>query len=493
VLGPLIAAGAVFFLPSFLMGTVSPYAVKLQASSLASLGGVAGRLYALSTCGSIIGTLLTTFVLIPKVFLSGVMQGLGVFLVIVAIVSLFLFLTAAGKLKRQDRTGLGVMALIALICAEIWVIFPVQPHVTSTARLLHYVDSPYHEVLVIEDVVAKRETEKDFVLLPVRVWSAGENQPRHMSEVKRWLKFNENTESGIYPYHPEYKNAVEYTDLLHLPLIWLSNPPPRKVLVVGGGGGIVPSQYFSMYGSQVDVAEIDGVVADTAKEFFQVPKTDQIRFIIGDGRQIVKQLKDHDYDLIVLDAYSSGGQIPFHLLTWEFLSLVKSKLTERGVLATNIISGLRNTDPSVSIKPADLFLAEFKTLQASRAEVACVTSDDPADNAPLFKPEQIYVFPKVWESGRGPGFFETYRNVIVIATQEEKRLTDEQLKDAITALTTGQKPLVKIPNLPFHVQQIYQPSAADLASIPVLRDDYAPVDLMYRPVRREETSYKLIW
>src|ERR1043165_2022896 len=84
-IGPLVASMVLFFIPSFLMGMRSPYSVKLNASSLAGVGGVAGRLYALSTFGSIAGTLLTTFFLIPTWALSTVLQCLGAVELAVAI------------------------------------------------------------------------------------------------------------------------------------------------------------------------------------------------------------------------------------------------------------------------------------------------------------------------------------------------------------------------------------------------------------------------
>ena len=481
--GPLMAATAIFFVPSFLMGIVSPYAVKLSAGSLSELGGVAGRLYALSTFGSIVGTLLTTFVLISYFSLSLVMQGLGFVLILVAIGSLFMFHVAAGKLNRENRTGLGVMALIALVCAEAWLVFPVEPCVADGYRLLYYEDSPYHEVSVAEDVIQSRDV--DHILTPV-------------NDVGRWLKFNENTESGIHPYRAEYSNAVGYTDMLHLPLLWVHDPPPKKILVVGGGGSIIPTQYFEMYGTQVDVAELDPVVERVAKTYFQVPetglKTGKIRYIIGDGRQTVRNntdVPDGAYDVIVLDAYSSGGQIPFHLLTWEFLNEVKSKLTPRGVLATNIISGIKNVKPA-SVRPADLFLAEYKTLTASRVKATGKASGKPEDNLPLFS--QLYVFPKVYKQApMVPNGYEDYRNVIVVATREEKRMSREAMEHEVEVLEGGEHPVLKVPNLSWHVSQLYEPPTKDLDTVPALCDDFAPVDLMYRPVRADETFRRLGW
>jgi predicted membrane-bound spermidine synthase len=486
VAGPLLAATAIFFFPSFLMGMVSPFAVKLRARSLSALGSVAGNLYALSTFGSIVGTLLTTFVLIPIKPLSWVMMFLGLMLIVVAIVSLTLFRFALGGLQRDDRRSLSVMVLMALAFGEAWIVFPVQPHIPDGERLLKYEDSAYHEILVTESVM-ERDGEGG-VIFPVKVWKPEEEiMWLGYQGIARWLKFNENTESGIFPYRPTYTNAVGYTDLLHIPLLFVNDPPPKRMLVVGGGGGIVPTQYRNAYHTEVDIAEIDDKVREISQEFFSVAtspnsvnETPAPHFYIGDGRQSLKKLPDNAYDVIVLDAYSSGGQVPFHLMTWEFMSEIKKKLTKRGVLATNIISALKNGSDTNGIKPAALFLAEYKTLTASEAEA----KPGATDTTPLFKKDQVYVFQKF-----RPGF-EDYRNVIIVCTQEDSPRELEKLMSDVKRLTTGSDPLVKVPHLDTLVfQGLYDKvEPAELEQTPILSDDYAPVDTMYRPVRIDETQ-----
>jgi len=509
VIGPLMASFAIFFLPSVLLGMVSPFAVKLNASSLSGLGGVAGKLYALSTFGSIVGTLITTFVLVPTFALSTVMQGLGIALLLVALIGFVLFKSSQGAMDGASRGNASVLAFFTLFFTMFWAVVPVEPFIYPGQRLLRYSDSPYHEILITEDVI---ETDRRpdgsplgseaGYMLPTRVWS----QENRYYEVRRWMKFNENIESGIYPFRDEHKNAVNYTDLLHLPVMWVKDPTPKKILIVGGGGGVLPTQYKNWYpGCQCDVAEIDEKVARLAIEYFRVPADqkknvildirdsvrkpedgDDIRFIIGDGRQIVRRMPDNHYDIIFLDAYSSGGQIPFHLMTWQFLNECKAKLNERGVLVTNIISGVKNLNKH-KVPPAALFLAEYKTLTSSQMQVTGA-----GDEAPLYKPEQIYVFPKVYPSRPMTGnALEEYRNVIVIATKDKERKTREELEHLIGKLTAGDKPVVRPPEMLWHVQkQISNPSPDELPATP-LSDNYAPVDTMYRPVKRDESSRSL--
>ena len=513
VAGPLFASFTLFFIPSFLMGMVSPYSVKLNASSLAGVGGVAGRLYALSTFGSIVGTLLTTFVLLSYFNLSTVLMSLGLFLLATAGVCMALFNTSVGKLTRSSATVVGMLMLVTLMGVTSSMAYPVNPGLYPGQRMIRYEDSPYHDILVTEDFIdiddQLQEDHDGGRLLPVCSWEP--------NDTKRWLKFNDNIESGVYPYRSEYKNAVSYTDLLHLPLLWVKEP--KRMLVVGGGGGIVPSQYFLWYGTQVDIAEIDEKVSRTAQTYFEMPRkdgklVDAIRFHIGDGRQTVRQLKD-TYDVIVLDAYSSGGQIPFHLMTWEFMREIKSKLAPGGVLVTNIITALRNKPNTENAHNADLFLAEYNTLTASRAQANNISSINPEDNEPLFK--NIYVFPRLYwfDAGYTDGNLADYRNVIIVATNEDQRKpiagspdSMEELASELSATsllksddkdrrTFPKEAKVKCDLWPIvRHHKIFSsmniPSAAELATVPrVMTDDYAPVDRMYRPVKKDESMRRI--
>src|SRR5208337_3698970 len=81
---PLLATVALLGLPSVLLGMVSPFAIRLAAKSFEQLGKASGNLYALSTLGSIVGTFLTVFVLIPEFGVNKIILSLGVTLLVVA-------------------------------------------------------------------------------------------------------------------------------------------------------------------------------------------------------------------------------------------------------------------------------------------------------------------------------------------------------------------------------------------------------------------------
>jgi SAM-dependent methyltransferase len=394
--------------------------------------------------------------------------------VITAVLSLVVFKSAIGGMHKQDRTGAAVLSLVALALLEAWALFPVSPSAPNGERMMAYHESEYHDIAVSEDVMDHDNGEL-----------------YHPRFVRRLLKFNENWESGTYPYSNAYLNSVGYTDLLHLPLVWVRQP--EKLLVVGGGGAIIPSQYTLHYPSikQVDVLELDSRVREVAEDYFQVPKDPRIHFHIGDARLNLRDIQD-TYDVIVLDAYSSGGQIPFHLLTWEFLKSVRDHLKPGGVLATNIISAVQNP-PVGEERPADLLLAEYVTLKASEADVKRLASPSAEQKQPLFK--QVYIFPRISKREPFKGHENDHRNVIVVATMEDKPMTQSEISSIAKSLTLGKNPAVKIEadSFVWHAEHMYdrEPRPDETERLAPLCDEFAPVDTMYRPIKQEETMHRL--
>lgn len=78
--GPLVAAFVIFGPSLFLLGTVSPFAVRIHAPTLKRLGATAGTLYAISTLGSLVGGLLAGFYLVPNFQVSFIINTLSLIL-----------------------------------------------------------------------------------------------------------------------------------------------------------------------------------------------------------------------------------------------------------------------------------------------------------------------------------------------------------------------------------------------------------------------------
>ena len=115
---------------------------------------------------------------------------------------------------------------------------------------------------------------------------------------------------------------------------------PKRLLMFGLGGGAV-SIYLGRFmpDAAVEVVEIDPQVIEASKTYFGVQETERHRLIAGDARVFLNRSQDH-YDLILVDAYL-GDRVPFHLLTKEFYTLVKQRLTPGGAAAFNVHDGTK--------------------------------------------------------------------------------------------------------------------------------------------------------
>lgn len=420
---PLVACVILFLLPGILLGIVSPFAIKLAAKSLSTVGGVAGALYALSTLGSIIGTMLTSFVLNSYFRQQSIITALGAVLVAVGILALATEGYAGGY-----RLPAWILALVVLTGGALAFV-PKPPALGLTYpteyEVLEEAVSPYHQIMVVRSKV-----------------------PGTASRWRCDLHFDKYIESGIYlnadgtaPAEP-LEPATDYTDLLHLPMIFREPESVKRVLFIGGGGGVGPTTYLRDYRwVNVEVVEINREVVRLAQKYFAfTPEGERIHTHILDGRNFLRDTTNA-YDVIIFDAFSTGGRPPFHLLTAECLKLARERLTEDGVVLTNIIGEV--TGPR-----SRLFRSEFRTYCSVFGSGSC------------------YAFRKSKEGG----------NIILLGTKFARRFDKETLvTQARSALNAGK---IKIRLLPYYAEYYMSPADADLESVPVLTDDFAPVDMM---------------
>ncbi len=168
---------------------------------------------------------------------------------------------------------------------------------------------------------------------------------------------------------------LSYTKLAFCGLLY--KPEPKRILVLGLGGGVIPREMHSYFpATDIDVAEIDPDIQQTAKQFFGFREDDKLRVHISDGRMFIKELlrrkSAEKYDIVVLDAFNSE-YIPFHLMTKEFLEQVKGVLAEDGVVVANVFQNNRLFDAELAT-----FLAVFGRCQ--------VFVDEYSTNAMLVSP-----------------------------------------------------------------------------------------------------------
>jgi spermidine synthase len=330
---PLLATTLLLGPPSVLLGTVSPYAIRLVAESVERLGKVSGNLYALSTLGSIAGVFVTVFFLIPAFGVNKIIFGMGVLLLVIAFLGLSL------KLK-----AVVLMILVVLPFAAPYMVsrqLTVAAYTLALGDTVYETDTPYHHLVV-----------------------ADYYDPASQSMV-RVLIMDDNLHSAMDLQNPN-RTVFPYTDYFNLG--FLLNPQASRVLFIGGGGFTGPKQFLRDYSNvTVDVVEVDPEVIRVAEEYFAVNASNPRLHIYNNDGRIFLQGTTQRYDLIVLDAYSRS-YVPFHLMTLEFFKLVSSHLTSNGIVISNLISGIGTGNDQLLTAEVNTMCAVFPNIYAFPVE-----------------------------------------------------------------------------------------------------------------------------
>ena len=121
-------------------------------------------------------------------------------------------------------------------------------------------------------------------------------------------------------------------DYLHIPMAL--RPQAKRMLMIGLGGGILAKTMLRDYPElHIDVVEVDPVVVSVAQQYFDLPSTERLNIIIGDGREYLEGIES-SYDIIILDALFEA-YTPFCFATREYLQMVRTKVTHGGIYAHN--------------------------------------------------------------------------------------------------------------------------------------------------------------
>ena len=304
--GSLLAAFAIMFFPVMCLGMYSPFAIRLLRPPAQRSGRISGAVYGISTAGSIVGTLATTFLLIPSIgsrAITILLGGLG----------LLTGLTLLG-LGRSRQDGMAAILLAVTL-------------VTPTAAE-SLIDEGIRATMLArpDGRIARIETEFNDIFITKR-----QSQLVMSFQIKGW----DYTESVTNLLDAD-DLPLRYAQVMTIATIYPTSL--RRVLMLGLGGGTI-SSYLGRFMPEVSVTtvEIDPGVITAAKQYFGIRETDRMRYRAGDGRVLLNRSSER-YDLILLDAYR-GGYVPFHLLTREFYTLVKQRLTDSGAAAFNVHDG----------------------------------------------------------------------------------------------------------------------------------------------------------
>jgi predicted membrane-bound spermidine synthase len=346
--GSLASAFAILFFPVAFYGAYSPFAIRLLLRSTSSSGGVSGTVYAVSTAGSIIGTLGTTFLLIPAIGTRSITYTLGAAGVVCG-----LALTAFGRRTAAlaALAGLGAAATLCGAASAGAEVFERAALIQRDDGQLAHLESQYNDIFVFKQ-------GKELLMT---------------ARLKGWNY----TESRISLDDPD---AIPAPYLQRMTSVLAYPPQDDSVLMIGLGGGVLTS-YLGRFmpQAQIDSVEIDPVVIDTAKTYFGLKESERKRVIESDGRVFLNRNRKL-YDVALIDAYI-GGSVPFHLMTREFYSLLKRHLAPGGAAVFNIHEANRLFP--VSVRTLQTVFATVDLYYSGVGEVAVVATDAPRDPAAL--------------------------------------------------------------------------------------------------------------
>jgi spermidine synthase len=319
-LGALLASATLFFVPLTLLAAVGPFLIRVLALSFSSIGSQVGRLSAISTLGSVIGTLLIGYVLIPFFPNSVTMYVTASVLCLPCLLYYFLW--------ARKSPAIAVICALALVVGFIGVRHDLQPRWEKVKEL--YRGNSNFGML---QVVQLKNSPRRFYLNDFLVQNTYDSIA-HKS-------------TSLFTYMLRYL-AQGYTTNLH------------NVLCIGMGVGIVPGQ-LARDGVQVDVIEINPAVIPVARDFFNF-EPEKCRITIADGRYVINSTRS-TYDAVVLDAFL-GDSSPGHLMTREAFANIKRILNPNGVLVINSFGDLASGKDFFAASLAKTLNSVFPSVRA---------------------------------------------------------------------------------------------------------------------------------
>lgn len=284
VIGSFLASVVLFVPAVFMLGMVTPFAIRIGAVGVESVGSTAGRIYGLSTAGSLLGTFIPAIVLIPLI----------------------------GTQRTLLATAALIAAAAALLLGARWLIVAIV--------LGGLIAIPPGAVKASDGLLYEHESRYQFV----QVVQQGDT---------RYLYLNEG-----YAVHSEWRKDTvltggEWDMFLAVPP--LLDRPVKKIAILGNAGGTTARAFGVYYpDATIDGVEIDPEVSTVARRYLGLGDNPRLKVITADARPFL-QNSTEKYDLIFIDAYRQP-YVPFYLATADFFKLVRDHLAPDGIVALNV-------------------------------------------------------------------------------------------------------------------------------------------------------------
>ncbi|NLE77586.1 MAG: fused MFS/spermidine synthase [Chloroflexi bacterium] len=320
---------AIFFIPSVLLGCVSPIVVKLSLTSLAHTGATVGKIYAWSTVGSIVGTFATGFFLI---------SWFGTKTVILLVAALLMVVGLWFITDTRRRTLQTVSLLLAVVFG-------------GAVFLLWQQEALAEECL--------RETNYFCIKVSDQDGSEGKVRRLVLDRLVHSYSNLEDPTDLVYGYEQTYAKVMA-------PM--MEQRPDLSALFIGGGGYTFPRYLEAMLpDSHLEVVEIDPEVTEVAFEMLGLRRDTRMGIHDMDARLfLVQHEPEAKYDVVFGDAFNDYS-VPYHLTTLEFAQMVRGVLWDDGLYLVNIVDG----GPR-----GHFFRAYVRTLQEVFPHVAVIPNND---------------------------------------------------------------------------------------------------------------------
>lgn len=448
---PLLTSVALFGPASILIGMVSPWAVRLRATSVESMGRTAGSLYGLSTAGSIVGTLAASFWLVQEF-------GSDATVAIVAVA-----LAACGALTATaGRSDLRVQGVAALVLVGVVAFAATDrgardgdrfaPAGSGLSPVFHAGGyEPEYEPSA--DGTLRAQTDSSYHRIRVVDYAAGDFFDDAATRV---LHFDNSMQASarLLDGEPVTTGPTRFSYQRAVDVAAATTPGTGgRALLVGLGSGAAAMRLHELRPDlRIDVVELDGKVVEVARRWFGYRDAergnDRIRTHVADGRAWLGARERSDrYDLVLIDAYFADS-LPFHLTTREFLEQVQAHLADDGVASANLIGAVEGPR-------SELVRSMHRTW-----------SDVFAD---------VVLYPVPHETGEV--YLEDFNNIELFAARSRGVLPPRGGEAAL--VEAAGFPDAAGPVVDTELRQLVDARYADEIpgdDVPVLRDDLAPVD-----------------
>ncbi|HIH22495.1 TPA: hypothetical protein HA238_02100 [Candidatus Micrarchaeota archaeon] len=299
-LGSIVAALVLFFMPAALMGMVSPYIIRLTTERVEAVGSSSGKIFAISTAGSILGTFLAGFILIPLFGTKAIIYGIGVVLFLLAV-------SLKSGSKNSMKVQFAIFAVFFIISASLsYSGFLKYP---ENGDIIYATETPYYLLSVREFSDARVLFMDRYPQAAIKAVGNGNSS-----------EANSSSSGALFYLHTEFISLIPFM-----------SPNATDYLTVGAGACTEQTYLLKNTNYSVDSVELDPTTFEVCHAYFGYPDTKRTTHIISDGRAYLNDASGKKYDVIRTDVFTSGCQTPFHLSTLEYVKAVKNRLTPRGI------------------------------------------------------------------------------------------------------------------------------------------------------------------